>query len=72
MSYVRVDYTNGCYEYFKNDTPCRDGMRASSLLRHNYLYIRLRKMNQLPEGKRCNKLYYTEKYLKRKMLKRME
>ena len=72
MSYVRIDYANGCYEYLKNDTPCLSGMRANPLLRHAYKYIRLRKMNELPEGKKCDKLYYTEKYLERKKHKERE
>lgn len=65
MSYVRIDYENGCYEYLKNDVPCSDGMRASALLRHSYLYIRLRKIENLPPNKKCGKLYYTKKYLER-------
>jgi hypothetical protein len=65
MSYVRIDYKNGCYEYLENNIPCGLDMRANELLRKSYKYIRMKKMEKLPPDKECNKLYYTKKYKER-------
>lgn len=65
MTYVRIDYENGCYEYLKNDVHCDSGMRANELLRKCYKCIRMKKMKELPSNKECNKLYHTKKYKER-------
>ena len=65
MTYVRIDYENGCYEYLKNDIHCGSDMRANELLKKCYKCIRMKKMKELPPDKECNKLYYTKKYKER-------
>ena len=58
MTYVRVDWDNGYYEYLPNDTDCGNGeFRNSFLLRNNYKYKRIRFLPELPKGKRCKKIY---------------
>lgn len=58
MDYVRVDYENGLYAYYKNNVLTGDGTyRSSELLKKHYEYIRLRRLAQLPEGKKTNYLY---------------
>lgn len=59
MTYVRVDWDNGYYEYFPNDTDCGDGeFRNSFLLHTNCRYKRIRFLPELPKGKCCKKIYY--------------
>jgi len=54
MTYVRVDWDNGIYEYLRNDTDCGDGeFRNSFLLHNNMKYRRIRFIEKLPEGKKC-------------------
>lgn len=54
MTYVRVDWDNGYYEYLPNDIDCGDGeFRNSFLLNNNMYYHRIRFMPQLPPGKKC-------------------
>lgn len=54
MTYVRVDWDNGYYEYLPNDTECANGeWRNSFLLHSNYQYKRIRFLSKLPEGKKC-------------------
>ena len=55
MSYVRVDWDNGDYEYFKNDTECFDGFRSAFLLHSNYRYKRIRRLEELPSDKKCTR-----------------
>ena len=58
MDYVRVDYDNDLYEYFKNDVDCGNGeMRARQLLRNHWACIRMKRIAKLPQGKRANILY---------------
>jgi len=61
MTYVRVDWDNGYYEYLPNDTDCGDGeFRNSFLLHNNYQYKRIRFLPELPKGKHCKKIYYRD------------
>mgnify|MGYP006936014367 CR=1 FL=1 len=54
MSYVRVDWGHGDYDYLPNDTECANGeWRNSFLLNHNYYYKRIRFLSELPKGKKC-------------------
>lgn len=53
MTYVRVDWDNGDYEYFKNDTQGYDEMRNAFLMSNNFRYKRIRKLNALPPDKKC-------------------
>lgn len=53
MTYVRVDWDNGDYEYFKNDTQGYDEMRSAFLMHNNFYYKRIRKLNSLPPDKKC-------------------
>ena len=58
MTYVRVDWDNGYYEYLPNDTECKRGeYRNSFLLDHPMQYKRVRFMPSLPPGKKCT-IYY--------------
>ena len=53
MDYVRVDWDNGEYEYLKNDILCKDGEYRSGFLLHNHMqYKRIRRMKELPKGKK--------------------
>lgn len=66
LDFVRVDYENGLYEYLPNDelvwyecsfnkvTPI---WRNSELMKHNYKYIRIKRMSKIPKDKQLNKLY---------------
>ena len=53
MDYVRVDWDNGDYSYFENDTLCFDGYRNSFLLHSNFKYKRIRRLKELPKDKKC-------------------
>ena len=53
MDYVRVDWDNGDYSYFKNDTFCHDEYRNSFLLSNHFSYKRIRRLPELPKGKKC-------------------
>ena len=53
MSYVRVDWANGDYSYFKNDVKCNEEMRCSFLLHNHFYYKRIRKLEELPADKKC-------------------
>ena len=53
MSYVRVDWDNGEYSYFKNDTECGFEWRSAFLLHNHFYYKRIRRIQELPEGKKC-------------------
>lgn len=71
--FCRVDYENGLYEYLANDerivvsqtindealTTYYD-YRATSLLHECWKYIRIKRLNALPEGKTINTLYRRE------------
>lgn len=62
MDYVRVDYDNNSYEYFKNDVDCGNGeMRARQLLKNHWSYIRIKRLTYLPQGKRTDTLYHKSK-----------
>ena len=61
MTYCRVDYDNGIYEYFPNDDEKSD--RSYRLERTNYACIRMRKLSKLPENKKTGIIYHTEKAL---------
>lgn len=53
MSYVRVDWKNGDYSYFENDTKCGSKWRSAYLLNNHFYYKRIKKLKELPEGKKC-------------------
>ena len=55
MSYVRVDWDNGDYEYFKNDIDCGYEFRSAFLLHNHMIYKRIRKLQELPAGKKCTR-----------------
>lgn len=58
MDYVRVDYSNGIYEYYKNDTLTFDGTyRSQFLMKTSYRYIRIRRLKELPKEKKIGILY---------------
>lgn len=53
IDYCRVDYAPGMYEYLTNDT----NGRASKLLQKCYYYIRIKRIDKIPDGKKINKIY---------------
>lgn len=58
MDYVRVDYANGVYAYYKNNVDVGDGIyRARKLLNSHPYYIRIRRIKKLPKGKKTDVLY---------------
>lgn len=62
MSYVRVDWDNGDYEYLKNDTDCGDNEFRNSFLLNNHMhYKRIRFMETLPPGKKCTRYHVNNK-----------
>jgi hypothetical protein len=65
MDYCRVDYKEG-YEYLKNDTPIYHQTdsnkqyieyRNHSLMKNCYDYKRIKRLKELPKGKRINFFY---------------
>ena len=55
MDYVRVDWDNGDYSYFKNDTfsSFNNEYRCGFLISNNFYYKRIKRLKELPIGKRC-------------------
>lgn len=55
MDYVRVDWDNGDYSYFENDTysSLMNEYRCGLLISNSFYYKRIKRLKELPEGKRC-------------------
>lgn len=55
MDYVRVDWNNGDYSYFENDTfsSFKNEYRCGFLISNNFYYKRIKRLKELPVGKRC-------------------
>ena len=70
MDYCRVDYKNGFFEFFKNDTPISHKMdtgeiyteyRSHKLMMKTYNYQRIKRIKELPEGRKIGIIYEKEK-----------
>ena len=55
MTYVRVDWDNGDYQYFENDTLGYDEFRNGFLMANCFYYKRIRRLDKLPLGKICTR-----------------
>ena len=55
MDYVRVDWDNGDYSYFENDTfsQLKNEYRCGFLISNNFYYKRIKRLKELPAGKQC-------------------
>lgn len=69
MDYCRVDYKNGFFEFFINDTPIyhRTGSgevyteyRSHKLMMKTYNYQRIKRIKKLPEGRKVGIIYEKE------------
>ena len=55
MDYVRVDWDNGDYSYFENDTFSwlKNEYRSKLLISNSFYYKRIKRLKELPIGKCC-------------------
>ena len=55
MDYVRVDWDNGDYSYFENDTFSlfKKEYRCGFLISNSFYYKRIKRLKELPIGKHC-------------------
>ena len=58
MDYVRIDWYDGTYEYYQNDTLCNDGIYRNAFLMYNHFqYRRIKRLQKLPKNAMCT-LYH--------------